>query len=183
MIHLYTGDGKGKTTAAVGLTIRAAGRGMRICFAQFMKGGDSGELYVLRKLSQVNILRSQKEFGFYNTLSEAEKHELTDIHNGILDSLLVLVEKGSCDMIVLDELTYPIKWDLLDRGRLERLFNFAQAGPAPGGAGDTESVPELVITGRDPEDFLLKWADYITSMECVRHPYDKGVQARIGIEY
>ena len=182
LIHLYTGDGKGKTTAAVGLTVRAAGRGMKVCFAQFMKGGDSGELHVLYEVPQVRILRSRKEFGFYNTLSEAEKRELTEIHNGLLEDLIAAVVEGSCDMVVLDEVTYPVNWGLLDKNRLERLLAFGQAGKMTQADCDIQA-PELVLTGRDPAAFLLECADYVTEMKCVRHPYDKGIMAREGLEY
>lgn len=75
MIHLYTGEGKGKTTAAIGLCIRAAGRGHCVCFSQFMKGNDTGELYVLESLPNVEILRSGKNYGFYASMSEADKEE------------------------------------------------------------------------------------------------------------
>lgn len=182
MIHLYTGDGKGKTTAATGLAVRAAGRGMKVYFAQFMKGGDSGELHVLSKLPQVRILRSRKEFGFYNTLSDKEKRELTEIHNGILEDLIAAAERESCDMIVLDEVTYPMNWGLLDRTKLERLLALGKTGEKSE-AGREIRVPELVLTGREPEAFLLECADYVTEMKCVRHPYDKGAAAREGIEY
>lgn len=175
MIHLYTGEGKGKTTAAIGLCVRAAGRGFRVCFAQFMKGNDTGELYVLKNLPGVTILRSEKNFGFYSTLTPQDKEELTDIHNHILDELLQGVQDKAYDMIILDEVTYPVKWRLLDREKIRRLLN---AGKGEG----TEGI-ELVLTGRDAEDFMKIKADYITQMGCIRHPYARGIIAREGIEY
>ena len=98
MIHLYTGEGKGKTTAAIGLCIRAAGRGHCVCFSQFMKGNDTGELYVLESLPNVEILRSGKNYGFYASMSEADKEELTEVHNSILDSLLEKAGSGACQI-------------------------------------------------------------------------------------
>lgn len=175
MIHLYTGEGKGKTTAAAGLCLRAAGQDFRVCFAQFMKGNDTGELHVLCALPNVEILRSEKNFGFYSAMSEADKRELTDIHNRILDRLLEYAGSGSCSMIILDEVTYPVKWDLLDLEKLRRLLEFGRAGE--------EQETEIVLTGRDAGDFLVSVADYITEMKCVRHPYEKGITARRGIEY
>lgn len=172
MLHLYTGDGKGKTTAAVGLAARAAGRDWRVCFAQFMKGNDTGELYSLQKLSNVTILRSERNFGFYSTMSEEDKRELTEIHNTILDKLLETAESGSCDLIVLDEVTYPVNWKLLDVHKLERLL--ALAG---------EEQIEIVMTGRNAAHFLQERADYVTEMKCIRHPYEKGIPARRGIEF
>lgn len=175
MIHLYTGEGKGKTTAAIGLCIRAAGRGRSVCFSQFMKGNDTGELYVLGSLENVEVLRSRKNFGFYASMSEADREELTEIHNGILDSLLEKAENGACHMVIMDELTYPVNWGLLDRGKLETLLEM--------GKEDSGRNVEIVITGRDAKDFLKNAADYITQMECVRHPYEKGIGAREGIEF
>lgn len=168
MIHLYTGDGKGKTTAAVGLAVRAAGCGFQVYFSQFMKGNDTGELHSLQKLSNVKILRSHKNFGFYSSMSEEDRRELTEIHNRILEELIQAAESGCCNLIVLDEITYPVNWNLLDREKLERLL---------------QQCPEMIMTGRDAADFLQERADYITEMKCIRHPYEKGIQARRGIEF
>lgn len=170
MLQLYTGDGKGKTTAAIGQAARAAGRAWKVYFAQFMKGNDTGELYSLQRLPEVTILRSGKNFGFYSSMSAEDKRELTGIHNAILDRLLEAAETGSCDLIVLDEVTYPVNWELLDRNRLERLLALSDR-------------TEIVMTGRNAADFLQERADYITEMKCIRHPYEKGVSARRGIEF
>ncbi len=175
MIHLYTGEGKGKTTAAIGLCVRAVGRGYSVCFSQFMKGNDTGELYVLERLPNVEILRSRKNYGFYASMSETDKKELTKVHNSILDSLLEKAESGVCHMVVMDEVTYPVKWGLLDIGKLETLLEMGKKGSAVD--------IEIVITGRDAGDFLQNAADYITQMECVRHPFEKGIAAREGIEF
>ncbi|NBI89769.1 cob(I)yrinic acid a,c-diamide adenosyltransferase [Lachnospiraceae bacterium] len=175
MIHLYTGEGKGKTTAAIGMCVRAAGRGFRVCFAQFMKGNDTGELYVLKNLPGVTVLRSEKKFGFYSTLSAQDKAELTDIHNHILDELLNAVNEGVYDMVILDEVTYPVKWRLLDKEKIRWLMNAGKGGEGGG--------IELVLTGRGAEDFMKVRADYITEMGCIRHPYTRGLIAREGIEY
>lgn len=170
MIHLYTGDGKGKTTAAVGLCVRAAGAGLNVIFSQFMKGNDTGELHVLEKIPNVRILRSSRQFGFYKTLSDLEKAELTRIHNALLDQIWEAVQKRECDMVILDEITYPVNWRLLDISKVERLLK----APVP---------LELVLTGRDPAEFLMDCADYVTEMRAVRHPFKKGIMARRGIEY
>lgn len=172
MIHLYTGDGKGKTTAAAGLAVRAAGSGMRVIFSQFMKGSETGELHVLERLPEVEILRSPKNFGFYKTLTEGEKEELTRIHDGILEKLLEAMRGHKCDMVILDEITYPVNWKLLDVSKLQELVELAGA----------QGV-ELVLTGRNPASFLVDCADYVTEMRAVRHPFEKGVTARRGIEY
>ncbi|MCM1134023.1 MAG: cob(I)yrinic acid a,c-diamide adenosyltransferase [Clostridium sp.] len=175
MIHLYTGNGKGKTTAAVGLCIRALGQGFHVRFAQFMKGNDSGELRVLERQPNVEILRSEKNFGFYSSMSVEDKAELTKIHNRILDRLLEAAERGACQMMILDEATYPVNWGLLDIEKLKKLLAFGKEG--------AEGEIEIVLTGRDAADFLWDIADYVTEMECERHPFEKGVRARKGIEF
>lgn len=169
MIHLYTGEGKGKTTAAIGLAVRAAGSGMPVMFAQFMKGNDTGELHSLRKLENVQIVRSDRNFGFYSSMSDADKQALTGIHNQILDRLLAAARSGECRMLVLDEITYPVRWGLLDLDKLKALLACEEV--------------ELVCTGRDAAQFLQDAADYITEMRCLRHPFEKGVTARRGVEY
>lgn len=178
MIQLYTGDGKGKTTAAVGQAVRAAGDGYKVIFSQFMKGNDTGELHALEQLSNVEIIRSGRSFGFYSTLSDGEKAQLTVIHNEILDRLIACAERKEAFMIVLDEITYPVKWGLIDIVSLKRLLELAGKRGEPG-----KNVPELILTGRDAADFIVNAADYITEMRCVRHPYEKGISARHGIEY
>ncbi len=171
MIQLYTGDGKGKTTAAIGQAIRAAGAGYEVIFAQFMKGNDSGELHSIKELNNVRIVRSEKAFGFYHTLTETEKTELCRVHNKILDELLQAAEEKSCRMFILDEVTYPLNWQLLDWEKLKKLLSYS------------EKDTEFVLTGRNAPDFLFDRADYITEMKAMRHPYEKGLPARKGIEY
>ena len=174
LIHLYTGEGKGKTTAAVGLAVRAAGAGKRVIFLQFMKGRDTGELHALDKLPGIEILRSKKDFGFYFQMTEEQKKELTEIHNGLLKRALERTLSGEADVIVLDEVTYPINWKLLDETLLRRLLSRED---------DKPYFPEIVCTGREPQEWLVNCADYVTRMECVKHPFDRGIGAREGIEY
>ncbi len=208
MIQLYTGDGKGKTTAAVGQAVRAAGSGYRVMFCQFMKGGETGELEVLKELSQVEIYRCEREFPFFNAMTDRDKEEITEIHNEIIRNIIRrfdgLNNTGNISvngsgavglMVVLDEITYPLNWGLIDVslfkdlvGKVKALYN--------GGSGDSVeesrisnineenlSQIELVLTGRDPDRFILENADYITEMKKLRHPFDWGIQARKGIEY
>lgn len=170
MIHLYTGDGKGKTTAALGLALRAAGGGMPVIFAQFMKGSqDTGELHSLAGLENIRVMRCTHDFGFYACMSEEDKQRITKMHDQILDSILEEIDQGRCFLVVLDEITYPVKWKLLDMDKLQRILSCREI--------------ELVCTGRDAADFLWNAADYITKMCCVRHPFEKGIAARKGVEY
>lgn len=171
MIHLYTGEGKGKTTAATGLSVRAAGSGMNVLFTQFMKGNDSGELHSLSAIPKIRICRSRKQFGFYRTLTEEQKEQLKAEHNWILDEILKAMENGECDLVVLDEITYAVNWGLLDVDKLQKILS----------VGGREI--EIVLTGRRAQPFLVDAADYITEMRAVRHPFEKGIAARKGIEF
>lgn len=181
MIQLYCGEGKGKTTAAIGQAVRAAGSGMRVIFSQFMKGNDTGELHAFWQIKNIEIVRSSKAFGFYSILSEEEKRELTQIHNEILDRLLLAVKAGECDMVILDEITYPVSFHLIDETRLQELLSFGHG--REDAEVNTGKEVEIILTGRDPADFMTDQADYITKMHAVRHPFEKGIAARKGIEY
>lgn len=171
LLHVYHGDGKGKTTAAIGLTVRAAGAGNRVIFSQFMKGGPTAELQILKELERVRILRSPKAFPFYSRMTELQKQELTEIHNQLIRQMLQAVREHSCQVLVLDEVTYPVSWGLLDIELLQELLALAR------------NRAEVVCTGRNPAQWLLEQADYITEMRAVRHPYERGIQAREGIEW
>lgn len=199
MIQLYTGDGKGKTTAAVGQAVRAVGSGYRVMFCQFMKGGETGELEVLKELSQVEIYRCEREFPFFNAMTDRDKEEITEIHNAIIRNIIRrfdgLNNTGNIStngsgavglMVVLDEITYPLNWGLIDVslfkdlvGKMKALYN----GRSRDSGEESLSRIELVLTGREPDRFILENADYITEMKKLRHPFDWGIQARKGIEY
>lgn len=171
LMHLYCGNGKGKTTAAVGLCIRAAGTGKRVLFSQFMKGQETGEVGILESVPNITVVRSKKEFPFYQNMTEEEKICLTNIHNEIIENIIESIDKKLLDIVVLDELTYPYNWNLINR---DLVNNFI---------GNYKGKVEIIITGRNPDKFMVDLADYITEMKCVRHPFDKGVVAREGIEY
>ena len=121
LIHLYTGEGKGKTTAAVGLAVRAAGAGKRVMFLQFMKGRDTGELHALDQLPGIEILRSKKDFGFYFQMTEEQKEELTRIHNELLEQaarrFFDLTPTGMIRTLQLDQ---PIFADACNYGHFTR---------------------------------------------------------------
>ena len=160
LIHLYHGDGKGKTTAAIGLAMRVAGYGKRVLFVQFLKDDQSGEVAVLKEMPRVWYFSDcdmPKEF--YHNMNEEQKQGL---------SLIPLEEVG---LLVLDELTYVYAWGILDK---EDVLSFLKNKP---------ETLEVVITGRNPERELLDLADYVTEMKMKKHPFSKGTSARKGIEY
>ncbi|MEE1010246.1 MAG: cob(I)yrinic acid a,c-diamide adenosyltransferase [Agathobacter sp.] len=171
LMHLYCGNGKGKTTAAVGLCIRAAGTGKRVLFSQFMKGQETGEVGILESVPNITVVRSKKEFPFYQNMTEEEKICLTNIHNEIIENIIESIDKKLLDIVVLDELTYPYNWNLINRDLVNNFIS------------NYKGKVEIIITGRNPDKFMVDLADYITEMKCVRHPFDKGVVAREGIEY
>lgn len=171
LIHLYYGDGKGKTTAAIGLAIRAAGAGKRVVFVQFLKGNETSELHIFKKIEEITVIRNTKDFGFFFQMSENEKQEITKMHSDHLSKVMDLIKKEKCDVIILDEATYPYHWNIIDRKLLEELII------------NKPFEMELILTGRDPADYFLEHSDYITEMKCIRHPYDKKIVARRGVEY
>ena len=165
-IQVYYGDGKGKTTAAVGQAVRAAGAGMTVCFAQFMKPGTSCELEGLRSLGVRMISGAQSKFSFQMTTEEKAEARLRN--EAILDEALILKD----DMLVLDEAMDACRLGLLDRDRVLELLREKPQGM------------ELVITGHEPDGDFIELADYVTETVCHKHPYrDEGACARRGIEY
>ena len=169
MIHVYCGDGKGKTTAALGLILRHVGAGGRAVLAQFLKSAPTGELAALDQLG-VPVYRNDLPHGFFPNMSDAMKTSVLEMHNRTLAEVTHLARTGACSLLVLDELNAALSLGLIDREAVLSLLN-------------DHSEAELVITGRDPCSEVLERADYITEMTLVKHPYEKGVKARKGIEY
>ena len=167
MLQIYCGDGKGKTTASLGLAVRMAGAGMKVVFVQFMKGGETAELEILKLIPDIDVMRCDKNYGFYSTLSENEKAELTACHNGLLDKAF----SGDYDAIILDEINCAYRYDLIDRKKATDFI-----------LGSKDRI-EVILTGRDPDTVFIDAADLISEIKCIRHPYQKGIQARKGIEY
>lgn len=170
LIHLYYGDGKGKTTAALGLTIRALGSGFRVVFVQFLKNQATGELSILDGLPNVTVLRGKEGAGFSFTMTEEEKEKTKLLHTENLKAAIELAASGNCDMLVLDEAVGAYGRDLIDRTLLEA---FAKNKP--------EQL-ELIMTGRNPAQWMFDCADYVSEIKKGKHPYDKGIPARTGIE-
>ena len=172
LTHIYYGDGKGKTTAALGLAIRASGCGKRVVIVQFLKDWQCGELSSLELLPNVTVYRGKSSGGvFYHELSEKERESTKVIHNANLAKAIELHQDGLCDMLVLDEVVDAYNLGALDQTLLKRLLS------------DKPDSLELVITGHSPENWLLEQADYATEMVKRKHPYDTGVPARRGVEY
>ena len=169
MIHIYCGDGKGKTTAAVGLTIRAAGAGKKILFAQFMKSGKSSELKVLRNIEHVSVMNCKTVSGFYRNMTAEEREQASRDYSAMLRD--VLSASSKFDLLVLDEIISACNHGVVEE---MDLYRFLQNKPA---------LLEVVLTGRYPSEKLLGLAHYVTEMRKRKHPYDDGVHARLGVEF
>lgn len=153
LIHLYYGDGKGKTTAAVGLTVRAAGREMRVLFAQFLKHGKSGELRILEQLKQVSILRCEGVRKFTFQMDASELQQTRDVQNRMLQEIIYRVGQGrGYDLLILDEAINAVSTGTLDEALLRA---FVEQKPEP---------LELVLTGRNPPGWLIGRADYLSEI-------------------
>jgi cob(I)alamin adenosyltransferase len=167
MIHVYTGDGKGKTTAALGLAIRAAGRGKKVVIVQFMKGADTGELHSLALLPGITALRNKKQHGFFNRVDAETQSRITEDNNSSLEQALGL----PWDMLILDEVFSAYSAGALDRKTIDSLVV------------EKNENRELVLTGRNPPRHIIEAADYVSEIRKIKHPYDLGAPAREGIEY
>ena len=164
MILVKTGNGQGKTTSAVGLAVRAAGHGMRVLFIQFLKDESSGEVAVLKSIPGVEVHHPQHNFGFVFQMTDEEKRiTATDC-----ETLLYYAATSDADMIVLDEILHALDNKLITRDQLENVFN-----------------PEktIILTGYRAPEWIIEKADYVSDVEKVKHPFDKGVQAQKGIEF
>ena len=163
LIHIYCGDGKGKTTAATGLAVRAAGSGMKVLFARFLKNENSAELCVLDQIPGIEVIHLPK--------SQEEKAETKQMYEELWKYALDRAKNGACDMLVMDEFMAADRYGLIPH---EEAIQFLKEKP--------EGL-EVVLTGRDPSEDLIRTADYVSEIRKVKHPFDCGVYARRGIEY
>ena len=166
LLHLYYGDGKGKTTAAMGLALRALGSGKRVVIVQFLKGGRSGEIPLLEQLG-AKVFRGKAGQKFVSQMNEAEKAAT----RALPDANLAAAMAEPADLLILDEAGSAWELDMVDPELLQRAVRERPAGQ------------ECVLTAHAPVQWMLDAADYVTEMKCRRHPYQKGIAARQGIEY
>lgn len=168
LIQVYTGDGKGKTSSAFGLALRAIGRGLRVCVIQFIKGGfDYGELYSSAYLPNLRL----EAYGRGRFVSNPPSEEDYAEAEKALKEAREAVMSGEYDVVILDEINTALNLKLI---KLEEVMKLLAEKP--------ENV-EVVLTGRNAPKELIEAADLVTEMREVKHPYRKGIQARIGIEY
>ncbi len=165
-VHVYTGNGKGKTTAAMGLAVRAAGRGLTVKIVQFMKGRDTGELASIKKLG-IELVRASQCTKFFHAMSDEEKAAL---RTGACEVLgLIDTWLNHADLLILDESLGALTCGVLT---LDELLHIMES------RGGTE----VVLTGRNAPDEIIEKADLVTEMREIKHYMQNGIGARKGIE-
>jgi cob(I)alamin adenosyltransferase len=169
LIHLYIGDGKGKTSASVGLAVRATGWGAKVTFVSFMKTWETGEIFSLEKLG-VKVLRTEGHLKFIFQMNDEEKAACRSEQQRLLAAAKLEADAGA-DMIILDEALDAVTTEMLTE---DELRDFLTNKP---------DKTEIVISGRDPMPWLVEIADYVSDLRKIKHPYDQGVIARKLIEF
>lgn len=169
LVYVFTGEGKGKTSAALGIVLRALGNGLRVYIAFFMKGSYySGERNILAKLPNVAMV-SFTSSGFTDpaNVRPEEKQQAKQTLSTAREAML----SGNYDVVVLDEVNLAVAWKLIELDEVVQLIN------------DKPRNLELILTGRKADTRLVQMADLVTEMLKIKHPYDEGVPARKGIDY
>ena len=171
LTHLYFGSGKGKTTAAAGLALRAVAAGMSVFIVQFLKNRASGEMRILEGLPGVTVLRGKGGEHFSSAMSEEERKMTRLISDRNLLSAFSAASAGFCELLILDEICAAWNENLVNRRLVERILS------------EKSENLELVLTGRNPPEIFFKAADYCTEFKKIAHPFDCGIKAREGIEF
>ena len=169
LVQINTGNGKGKTTAAMGTVLRAAGHGLRVYVIFFMKGRyEHGEYRTLAQLPNVEVAG----YGLRKLAAAAKQDpEEKKEAEAALDKAREVVTSGTYDLVVLDEINIALSYELID---VDSVIDLIKAKP---------SRVEIILTGRYADDRLLELADQVTEMVKVKHPFDSGIKARQGIDY
>ena len=173
LVIVHTGDGKGKTTAALGLALRAWGSGLRVLILQFIKGGQRyGELDAIMTLKQARDTIEVRQCGKgFTRRDEKRKAEHIAAAKEAIHEAEKEITSGAWDLIVLDEINYAVKFGLIATEDVLRLV------------GEKPPSLHLVLTGRDAAAELVEAADLVTEMRLVKHPFQKGIKAQKGIEF
>ena len=169
---VYTGKGKGKTTAALGIALRAVGYGKKICMIQFIKGSwHYGEMHSSKRLEpEFEIIAIGRGFvGIIDDTTPKEEHE--NIAKEAIKISIEKIQSGKYDIVILDEINYAINLDLV---KVEDVLNLIKSKP-PG--------LDLVLTGNYAKDEIIELADLVTEMKEVKHPFQRGIKAKKGIDF
>lgn len=170
MIHVYHGDGKGKTTAAMGLALRMLAAGRRVV-VQFLKDGESGEARLLAGHFGVPVFAGKASDKFTWSMTSEELAATRELHDGNLASALAELEGAQEGLLVLDEALDALSKGFVDEALVDLALDMSARGI------------EVALTGRAPSRKIVDKADYINEMRCEKHPYAQGICARKGVEY
>lgn len=170
LIHLYYGDGKGKTTAAMGLAIRCCGSGGRVFIVQFLKGDNSGERKVLETIPNISLQKGYEGIKFNKYMNEKEKEHVKQYYRKQLNIIRDIIQKQELQLLILDEIIDTVNLNFLEE---KEIIRFLKNKP--------QSL-EVVMTGRNPKESFVELADYVSNMQKIKHPFDNGITARKGIE-
>ncbi len=170
LVHIYCGDGKGKTTTGMGLCTRAAGYGYKVMIYQFMKDNRTSERKVLEKVKNIHLVDGLPLEKFSFAMTPEEKAERRAFYDSQLEKVTAMAVQEDIDVLFLDEAVYAIGLGLLDE---EKLIHFLQTKP---------DKLEVILTGRNPSEALMEQADYISEIRKIKHPFDHKQPARDGIE-
>ena len=167
LVQIYTGDGKGKTTAALGLALRSLGHQKKVCIIQFMKKGSYGEFKAIKKIPKVVI----RQFGTKKLVRKGKisKIDINQAQWALKSAQRALL--GQYDLVILDEVIVAVHFGLISEPTLIQVIK------------DRSKKTELILTGRKASAKLKDTADLVTEMKELKHYYKKGVKARLGIEY
>lgn len=188
LVHLYYGDGKGKTTAAMGLAVRAFGAGFDVLVVQFLKDGSSSELDVLRDRLGISVLAEQITSHMSNKMTDEEKEKTLACHGRIWQKAMDWVGKSQSSIDISEpfaDIREPFSGRILI---LDEILGAIEAGlfPEEKALAFLDQRPsdlEIVLTGRSPSLALMERADYRSQIVCAGHPYNMGIAARKGIEF
>ena len=172
LVIVYTGKGKGKTTAALGMVLRAVGHKQKICFIQFIKGSwHYGELDSLQRLApELELIVSGKGFvGIIDDTSPKEEHE--KVANEAIQLSKEKIQSGRYDLVILDEINYAVNLGLID---IKQVIDLIKSRP---------TNVSLVLTGNYANTELIEIADLVTEMKEIKHPFQLGIKAKKGIDF
>lgn len=170
-VHIYCGEGKGKTTAAIGLAVRAAGCKKRVLITRFLKTDRSGEIHALSLIPGITVTPCKKSFGFYFQMTDDEKREAAVYYEELWKETVTKAVEEPFDLLVLDEVMAAMSFGFVKEEEVRRFLK-----------GRPEGL-EVVLTGRAPSEEIVALADYVSEIRKLKHPYDKGIRAREGIEF
>ncbi len=171
LIHIYCGEGKGKTTASLGLIVRASGAGYDVVFVQYFKSWDTSELKILEKFPNVTVIRGDLPKAFTWELNGDSQQRIEQIHNRMFREAAAAVKPGRKTLFVMDEMIGAATFSYIDK---DMVLDYLRSKP--------DNV-EVVMTGRNPLPEFVELADYVSNITKIKHPFDRGILAREGIEY